>query len=68
VLRASTIGCRASTATRPGSSIYSSHPAERAAVSTSTHCSAPQSFPGLPTAQPAARNQLTLYTTPLSLC
>jgi hypothetical protein len=52
-LRTSTLGCRASSATRPGSSICSSHPAERAAVSTSTHCSAPQSFPGLSTAQPA---------------
>jgi hypothetical protein len=44
---------RASSASRPGSSIYSSHPAERAAVSTSTHCSAPQSCPRLSTAQPA---------------
>jgi hypothetical protein len=33
VLRASTIGSRASSATRPVSSIYSSHPAKRAAVS-----------------------------------
>jgi hypothetical protein len=63
VLRASTIGSRASSATRPVSSIYSSHPAERAAVSTSTHCSAPQSCPRLSTAQPAPRNWLTLYTT-----
>jgi hypothetical protein len=63
VLRASTIGSRASSATRPLSSIYSSHPAERAAESTSTHCSAPQSCPRLSTAQPAPRNRLTLYTT-----
>jgi hypothetical protein len=67
VLRTSTLGCRASSATRPGTSIYSSHPAERSAVSTSTHCSAPQSCPRLSTAQPAPRNRLTLYTTRLSL-
>jgi hypothetical protein len=67
VLWASTIGSRASSATRPVSSIYSSHPAECAAVSTSTHCSAPQSRPRLPTVQPAPCNRLTLYTTWLSL-
>jgi hypothetical protein len=32
VLRTSTLGSRASSATRPGSSIYSLHPAERSAV------------------------------------
>jgi hypothetical protein len=63
VLRASTIGSRASSAPRPVSSIYSSHPAKRAAVSTSTRCSAPQSCPTLSTAQPAPRNRLTLYRT-----
>jgi hypothetical protein len=63
VLRASTIGSQASSATRPVSSIYSSHPAEGAAVSTNTHCLAPQSSPRLSTAQPAPRNRLTVYTT-----
>jgi hypothetical protein len=62
VLRAATIGCRASSATRPVSSIYTSHPAESAGVCTSTHCSAPQSCPRLSTAQPAPPNRLTLYT------
>jgi hypothetical protein len=67
VLRSFTLGSRAASATRPDSNIYTSHPAERSAASTSTHCSATQSCPRLSIAQPAPRNWLTLYIARRSL-